>query len=357
MPGARGTVAFEKAAAATEAAHLLPQGKRQGTATGSQLALNLVVCGLGTGIFTLPWSTAGASVFPAISIIAGVLAVNAWTISFLVEAAERHQKFDIGSLLACIPGSLGPWARIGCNVALCFSTYLCLVSYIIVIVDCLGQSLPAWALTKRSTLVVLAAALVLPLCFLDQQRLSSTSLVAVLANVYIFMVVVGLFVHEDLEGKRPPVCYLGASTGSIAMVSAMMQTVVIQMCVLPMYAEMRDRSVASFNRVVAVSFSALFLLCAGFSVLGYLTFGQGASSNVLLDLPTTRWGSVARLGAAAGVVGVYPIIMSPIVAALRGSPAALALLRHWQGGRHCRHHRCCVRKHGGRSLLQGSGAT
>ncbi|CAJ1347393.1 unnamed protein product [Effrenium voratum] len=120
----------------------------EGTATGAQLTLNLVVCGLGTGILTLPWSLAGASLIFGVAIIAAVLVVNAWTILLLVEAAETYQVFDIGGLLAHLPGRLGHRAPQAVNAAIWVSGFLCLVSYVLVLADC-GQPFllaPSWRL-------------------------------------------------------------------------------------------------------------------------------------------------------------------------------------------------------------------
>lgn len=282
-------------------------------ATSLNLIANLVTAGLGTGVFTLPWSTAGASIFPALLIIALVLSLNAWTIAILVEAAERHQVFDLGNLLARLPGHLGKVSQIVCNAVLAFSMYLVLVGYIVVIADCFQTSIPAGA-HQRTYIVVVASVVILPLCFLDQRRLSFTSVLAVVANAVIFGQLFAQFGIEEAQGTRPPICYLGMSQGVIAMVSAMMQTVVIQMCVLPMYKELKDRTPAKMNRITVVSFSALFLICAGYSVAGYLTFGQGVSSNILLDLPSNHWGHASRLSAAAAVAAVFPIVLGPMVA-------------------------------------------
>lgn len=300
--------------------------KKLGTATSSELIVNLVTCGLGTGIFTLPWSTAGSSVVPAVAIIGFVLALNAWTISIIVEAGERHQVFNLGSLLGCIPGTLGKVSEIGANAFTWFSTYLCLIGYIIVIVDSLHSVMP---FQNRSTLAALAATVVMPLCFLDQKRLAFTSTLAVAATANVFMVVCSQFVHKEFDGTRPPSCLMGFSTGSVAMFSAMMQTVVIQMCILPMYEELENRSPQKFNRILAISFSILFVLCSAFAVVGYLAFGEGVSSNVLNNLPATQWGHLTRLSAALAVLAVYPIIMNPMIAPLRdpkiGGPLVAAV--------------------------------
>jgi len=158
-----------------------------------------------------------------------------------------------------------------------------------------------------------------------------TSAITVFANIVLFVYIAMQFADKAVDGTLQPACYLGLSTGSVAMMSAMMQTVVIQMCVLPMYAEMRDRSPARFNDVIAVSFCVLFLICSGFSVLGYLTFGNRVSSNVLVDFPKTLGGTLSRLAAASAVVGVYPVILGPMIAAIHSlfehsGPVAGALI-------------------------------
>jgi amino acid permease len=132
-------------------------------------------------------------------------------------------------------------------------------------------------------------------------------------------------VHEEVTDSRPPACYFGLSVGSIAMVSAMMQVIVIQMCVLPMYAELKDRTPAKFNRIVVISFSALFMMCSLFAVVGYLAFGANVSSNVLLNLPDTHWGHASRASAALAVMAVYPIVMMPMLAPLKSSELARKL--------------------------------
>lgn len=297
------------------------EANQRADATESQLVINLITGGLGTGIFTLPWSTAGASIMPAILIVAVVLVLNAWTISIIVEAAERHQTFDLGGLLARLPGNFGRSAQFGCNACVWFSLFLCLVSYTIVAADCVQSTLfplPASWL-HRCFLIVCTSLVVGPLCFLDQRRLAFTSIIGVAVTVNIFVFIGTQFVYHELEATTPPHCFLGLSMGSVAMISAMMQAVIVQMCVLPMYAEMKDRSPQKFRRVVAISFTTLFFIFAGFSVFGYLAFGPDVQSNVLLSLPGTAWGHVSRLFAALAVVAVYPIMMNPMIAPIRNS--------------------------------------
>merc|ERR1719480_265099 len=110
--------------------------------------MNLMTTGLGTGILCLPWLMAGASILPGLAIIAVVLAVNAWTTSILVHASDKHQVFDLGGLLAKV-GGCGGLLQVVSNVIIWVSTFLCLISYILVISGSaqstlLGGALPDW---------------------------------------------------------------------------------------------------------------------------------------------------------------------------------------------------------------------
>lgn len=308
--------------------HLVGGRRRRKSVAGSanqlQLVINMISAGLGSGIFALPWSTAGASVIPAVSIIGLVLFLNAWTISIVVEAGERYQIFDLGSLLGKLPGRLGRGAQVVCNVILWISTYLCLVSFLLVITDCISVCVDLGAHSREKT-VVLSCALILPLCHLDQKRLSMTSAVTVLATVNVFWHIASCLVQVEIA---QPVCLLGFSWGLIAMFSAMMQSVVMQMCVLPMYLELKDRTPKKFRDVTRVSFVVLMFLFSSFAVFGYEAFGQETQSNVLLELPLTQWGVFSRLGAAAAAVGVSPLFIHPMLASVKDrAPSVVSTAR------------------------------
>lgn len=330
MPGRHDT-ATSKNANANEGSSLLEAKPKAPEVTQLELFVNLVVGGLGTGIFSLPWSTAGASVLPAVLIVGVVLLVNAWTVSILVQAADLHQTFDLGSLLGKLPGRAGQCAQGFCNVGVWLSVFLVLVSYTTVVADTIDifPSPEVGNYFHRCKLVAVATLIILPVCFLDRSRLSFTSTLAVLVSLNIFMYMSYVFWNLESESARPSICYLGFGRGSIAMMSAMMQAIIIQMCVLPMYAELKDKTPQKFDRIVGASFSSLFLIFAGFSVLGYLTFGEGVNSNVLLSFKTSSsWGRSSRWCAGLSVVAVYPIMLYSMLAPVRNYFAGCDAQRH-----------------------------
>lgn len=297
--------------------------EQQPGVSGSKLCVNLITGGLGSGILSLPWSTAGATLVPALVIIALVLAANAWTIRILVSAAERYQTFDLGGLLAQLPGARRAAAlQAVCNVTVWLSMYLCLVGYLVVIGDSATRALGEGR-ADRHVVVSVLSLLVLPLCFLKQDKLAFTSVLTVAVNVYIF-ILLGVLVGQNAGELEKP-CFFNVGRGTIAMVTAMMQSVIIQMCVLPMYEELENRTPEKFNRIIVVAFSALFILFSLFSVAGQTLYGLGVASNILKNLPQNAGGLVAQCGAVVAMAGVFPIMLMPMVAPVRSSRFAHAV--------------------------------
>jgi len=204
------------------------------------------------------------------------------------------------------------------------SGYMVLVSYFIIIADSIiPLAASGGVLQNRAAVMCLVGAAVVPLSFLSQREMSWTSSAVVAVNVYIFALLARLY---EVDPTPADVCILGFSRGNIAMVSAMMQAIIIQMCVLPMYGSLEGRSPRKFLGVLITGFSCLFAIFAGFSVVAYLTFGPAVHGNVLVDLPHSVWGNLARFAASLSVLGVFPLILMPMMAPIQ----AWSLLQ--QGG-------------------------
>merc|ERR1712194_659535 len=110
---------------------------------------------------------------------------------------------------------------------------------------------------------------------------------------------------------------IGVSSGTFTMYSTLMQCAIIQMCVLPMYEELEDRSPRRFGIAMAIAFVFLGCVYFGFSTLAYFVFGSGVHSNVIEDFPHDLKGVIARMGTVISMLSVYPIIANSIVAPVR----------------------------------------
>lgn len=286
-------------------------------ATEAQITMNLMSGGLGAGIFSIPWTTAGTSLMPALVVIAGVLIVNAWTVMILVEAAERTKTFDLGGLLSHLPGRTGQAAQALGNSFIWMTSFICLVAYFVVVTDSIAPFTVGTKFHSRFFQVCLCAVVVMPLTFLNQRKLSCTSLLVISVNIYIVLLLGDLFFADS--PPHPDICILGFSKGAIAMMSGVSQAIIVQLCVLPMYGQLEDRSPEKFHRIVTVSFSLLYFFFSAYAILAYWTFGPTVRGNIIQNLPLSRLGIAARLASAVSVLGVFPIIMLPMVASIESS--------------------------------------
>mmetsp|Transcript_76653 Transcript_76653/g.165854 ORF Transcript_76653/g.165854 Transcript_76653/m.165854 type:complete len:430 (-) Transcript_76653:509-1798(-) len=303
-------------------------GKRTAPKTSfAAMTTNLITAGLGAGILSLPWSLAGASVGVGVALIAVGLLVNGWTLMILVEAAEEVQQFDLGALVARLPYRwLGSFMQAFMNVAVWISNFGTLIGEMIIVADAALDVMAfngldsEWLLGRRYFWVALSSACVLPLCYLDQQRLACSSTLSILVNIYVFGLIVAQFAAPGAVGAEPleppaaeQLCFLGLTKGAVTMFSAMTQSVAIQMCVLPMYKDMDRRSPARFRKALNISFGFIFILFTCFAVTAVMAVGPGVSSNVLLDLPSSHLSNVGRLGMLAVSASIYPFMVTPMV--------------------------------------------
>lgn len=203
--------------------------------TFAATTINIITGGLGAGILSLPWAMAGASVISALIMNAIVLGLNSWTIMLIINAGEKYQKFDLGSLLEMLPGKVGKFSKIACNLVIWFSMFLCLVGYMIVIQDGVVKVLESFSSDVPPTVpahtrpisAIVASVVLIPLCFLPMSSLSITSSLAVIMNAFLFSLVLYLFYDVDWIPQNNP-CLIGFTSGTFTFFSALMFSVIIQ---------------------------------------------------------------------------------------------------------------------------------
>eukprot|EP01065_Artemidia_motanka_P002681 TRINITY_DN11262_c4_g1_i1.p1 TRINITY_DN11262_c4_g1~~TRINITY_DN11262_c4_g1_i1.p1 ORF type:complete len:417 (+),score=131.59 TRINITY_DN11262_c4_g1_i1:88-1338(+) len=282
------------------------------------LTVNVINGCLGAGILSMPWGAAGASFLGTTLLIIIVFFVNCVTGMVLIEAGERLQVFELGALLSHLPGRLGKVVPVVYNVAVWISMWMCLVGYMIIVADSLTEVTPKGGLWQdRKIWVALGSVLCFPLCFMDQEHLSFTSALSILVNVYLFALVSSDAVYLSEEGLPGGFCVFGVGLGSVTFVSNMMYSIILQMCMLPMYHELEDRSPKKFFWVLMGSFVFLTVLFILFAAAGYLAYGTDVQSNVLKNAPRDMWGDIGRVGMLLVILGVYPIMVLPMVTPIR----------------------------------------
>ncbi|CAD7964518.1 unnamed protein product [Amoebophrya sp. A25] len=294
-----------------------------------RLTVNMVLCGLGAGILSLPWTTAGAGLVNATVWNASILGLSYYTMMLMVNAAERHQVYEMEGLLERCDSfggrrfsqlMTGARWRLFCSGAIWVSYWMALLGYLIIISDSVVPTVKFLFGMKtfdRKIPVVCGALIILPLCFLSQKSLAVTSLVGVFSNCFVvFAVALNFFVGSNVGADA--VCLLGFTSGNITYVSAICMAMVIQPCVLPMYETMANRSPQNFSKMLIVAFSILWVIFTIFSTFAYMSYGSKVEGNVLNNLPSSAWYAVtARAGMSFVAIGVYPLMLFPMIAPIK----------------------------------------
>jgi len=228
-----------------------------------------------------------------------------------------------------LPGFLGPLTQYVTNASIWFSMILTLIGYTMAIRDAADPLIGGgWLVEAKWRLAALATLLVTPLCFVDQKYLSFSSVVAVLVNINLLVLVCVLCgKNAGTEKAGGQLCMFGFAKGSLTMVSTVTNTIIVQMCVLPMYEVLENRSPRRFLRVLLVAFGCLSLLLSIFCVIAYLAFGNTVDGNVLNSLGSGPWIAVSRGGVILVILAVYPIFLLPMVAPLRSLDLRLFVRR------------------------------
>ncbi|CAE7674899.1 slc38a7 [Symbiodinium pilosum] len=284
------------------------------------MVLNLVNASLGSGVLSLPWAAAGSSLLVAAGVTLLVLLLNGVTNVILVAAAERQQIFDLGGLMGRLPGKWARLLRWAFDVSIWCSVGLSLLGYFVVVADAfdpLAEFVGFPPALKKETSVLAGSMLVIPLCLMDPKYLVFSSSLSVAANVYLVLLITTLFASQSNQPSRHSFCWLGTGPGIITMGSALMQSMIFQMCAVPMYEMLEDRSIRRFSICLTVSFCFVFLLFTMLCLMGLSLYGTGVSSNILNNLPPDGSGDLARLGVGLSVIAIYPIYLESMVAPLR----------------------------------------
>jgi hypothetical protein len=244
-----------------------------------------------------------------------VLILNAWVTHILADAAEAYNVYDLGALIGALRGlkNAKMWEAV-CNGSIWLTMYVTLSGYVIIIADTISE-LTGLDLKNefmsRCLVLTIASLCILPLCFLDGKRLSMFSSMAILVNVYLFFLILSA---APSGAATTDACFLGWGIGSVAYFSTLECCVVIQMCLLPMFECMENRSAKTFKSTVDRSFMLVFVLFSAFVTAADFAFGAvNMQDNVMNNLPHGVLSNIAQFGMLVCISAVYPLMVAPMV--------------------------------------------
>jgi len=179
--------------------------------------------------------------------------------------------------------------------------------------EALADTEGKWYFDRRFTISLIALLTIFPLCVpKDIGFLRHAALLGFMSCMFVVAVVVIRFFLPSSSQTLPPP-ELPESPASVSAFLSSIPTIFFayqcHVSAVPIYASMRDRSPTSWLTVVGIG---LFLCCIVYTltgVFGYLSFGRGVHSDILLSYPAKDPLVIAaRVLMAVAMVTSYPIL-------------------------------------------------
>lgn len=305
------------------AANVLTSSSKDGV-TPSVSIFNLLNATVACGSLGLPLAFSLMGYGLATAVLLAMMLVNVATVLMLVRVglAEGTRSYD-----------LSVRTLLGDKVLHCFQALLimgqagAMLSYIVLLGDFSVSVLEAsinQSVDRRVCIAVLVLLVALPLCLL--RKLSSLQFTGMLSVLFVVFFVVALLVRA---------CQAHVSTG--AMGAEPLQTSFIdffngltifafafsnQTAVMPVFGEMRQKTIGSFFKVASVTFGVAFLIYLVAGLSGYLRFGSTVSGNVLMSFPSGAGQSTDKL---MGVVSACFLFVAVFTIPMMNFPIRVSL--------------------------------
>jgi amino acid permease len=298
-----------------------------GTATIPNEVFNLVKSIVGAGVLSLPYGVAyfgnaPGALFPAVSLIAVMGALSAYTFGLIGRVCQRTGTESYAAAWDESVGKKTSWLiAFSCFID-CFAGNL---SYSMILSDTLVNLLASVgvAVTRTQALLGVTATVLTPLCLLKNlSSLAPFSLVGIIGMIYT-TIAMGLRWYQGsyLPGGAFFTSQLAAPVfGAAGASAAMSPKALILTCMLsnayiahfnsPRFlSELKDNTMARFHQVIGWSFGVSVALYALITAAGFLTFGAASNGLVLNNYSTQDLlMSFSRVAVAVSITCSYPLI-------------------------------------------------
>ncbi|AMD20465.1 HDL279Cp [Eremothecium sinecaudum] len=197
------------------------------------------------------------------------------------------------------------------------------ISYLVVVGDLLPQIMinftsNRWLLDRNILISVCMLLVVTPLSFMRRlDSLKYASMVAVSSVAYLCVLVVTrfLFPSPEIEQNRGTVSFwLPEETSLGSMLSTFPIFVFAYTCHHNMFSivnELRDNSIRGCVKVVTTSISLAVVLYVTIGGLGYLTFGNNITGNIITLYPQALSSTIGRVAILLLVMLAFPLQCHP----------------------------------------------
>ncbi|KAG7376511.1 hypothetical protein PHYBOEH_001501 [Phytophthora boehmeriae] len=259
--------------------------KAKSSLWGSTFTLTNTI--LGSGTLAVPFAIASSGWLLGNVIMLTIAIITRYSVQLLLSASDRA-----GQNCAKTYESLGHFTMGAAGTRLAEFTFIfggfgTLVSYLIFTTDLCAAVLSVDAQNKWMITVFTVIAVVFPLSLSRRiGKLWLSSVLAILSIGYVvaFVCIAFLSVYNEEGGAiASGVQAVRIEPGSVYTVTLLISAFACHNTALPVYEELKDRSLPKMNRAVVGAVGVAFVLYEIIALCGYLQFGADTKDNILLN--------------------------------------------------------------------------
>ncbi|CAI5714586.1 unnamed protein product [Peronospora farinosa] len=242
---------------------------------------------LGSGTLAVPFAIASSGWLLGNVIMLIIAMITRYSVHLLLSASDCAGKNCAKTYESLGHFTMGAFGTRLAEFTFIFGGFGTLVSYLIFVTDLCAAVVAVSTHDKWMIAVTLVATVIFPLSLSRRiGKLWLASILAILSIGYVvaFVAVAFLAVYNT-EGPvdAPGVQAIRLEPGSVYTVTLLVSAFACHNTALPVYEELKDRTLPRMNRAVGGAISIAFVLYEVISLCGYLQFGSDTKDNILLN--------------------------------------------------------------------------
>ncbi|CEG43492.1 probable sodium-coupled neutral amino acid transporter 6 [Plasmopara halstedii] len=242
---------------------------------------------LGSGTLAVPFAMASSGWLLGNVIMLSIAMVTRYSVHLLLSASDRAGKNCAKTYESLGHYTMGAFGTRLAEFTFIFGGFGTLVSYLIFVTDLCAAVLAVSMNDKWIITVTLVASIVFPLSLSRRiGKLWLASVLAILSIGYVVSFVLVAFVtvyYTNEASIASDVQAIRLESGSVYTVTLLISAFACHNTALPVYEELKDRSLPRMNRAVIGAISVSYALYEVISLCGYLLFGSETQDNILLN--------------------------------------------------------------------------
>ncbi|KAJ3000232.1 hypothetical protein HDV02_000145 [Globomyces sp. JEL0801] len=277
--------------------------------------INLCNTILGSGMLAMPSALAATGMGLGILLIAFCASCSAFGLFLLSQIAAQVGRKS--SFFTCASITY-PKAALFFDLAIAIKCFGVSISYLVIVGGLMPQIVAAFypetALDSlwrsRDMWITACMFIIAPFAFLRRlDSLRYTSAVALMAVVYLLLVVVSFYFFPSQDMPEPP------TFGEIEWLkfdsNFLSHFPIFVFAIFSVHNELEDNSSRQINKVISRSIGTSFVVYETIGVIGYLTFGSNVLSNVIAQYPASGIITGGQCAIAFLVLFSYPLQCHP----------------------------------------------